>query len=535
MSEQQPYRRPSLLRWLLLLVFLLIGVYIGQRTGHRKITVSLDTSRELNKLELIMEQIQQNYVDTVNVSELIENTLPLFMEALDPHSIYIPATEMLKANESIEGNFDGIGVTFNMPDDTVVVMNVIAGGPSEKAGIIPGDRIVSVDDSTIAGKNISQNRVVEMLRGKRGTRVSLGVVRSGEERLVHIAVMRDKIPVKSVEAAYMINPTTGFIRLSKFSKTTHTEFLTAVKSLQKQGMTNLVFDLRGNTGGLLEQSFEVANEFLEKGNLIVYTEGRARERSDYFATGSGSCRNIGLALLIDESTASASEIVAGAIQDNDRGTIVGLRSFGKGLVQEPILFSDNSGLRLSVARYYTPTGRSIQKPYTKNHRQEYENELWERYRNGEMNSADSSKLVGQIFRTPKGKELYGQGGIMPDVFVPIDTTGINKYYIAASRRNLLYRYALQFTDEHRAALNDIRSFQALDRFFAQYDMGALFRSYTAKNGLQASREEWEECRIRIETHLRAYVGRNTPLDENAFFYIIANVDTTLNTAVALFN
>ncbi|MDR0729317.1 MAG: S41 family peptidase [Prevotellaceae bacterium] len=531
MNTSQTPRRQSLLQWILLILFLLIGIYIGQRTTTRQYTLSLDAANELSKLELVIQQVQDNYLDTVHVSALIEGALPLIMAELDPHSLYISAEDMSRANESIEGNFDGIGVTFNMSNDTVVVMSVIAGGPSERAGIRPGDRIITVGDSLIAGRQLEQNAVVKMLRGQRGTKVRLGIARSGEENLLPVTIVRGKIPVKSVDAAYMINRETGYVRLSKFSKTTYHEFLDAMSAMRTTGMKNLILDLRGNVGGLLEQSFEIANEFLEKDNMIVYTEGRVRPRRDYKATGEGRYRDIRLAVLIDENSASASEIVAGAIQDNDRGLIVGRRSFGKGLVQEPIFFSDNSGLRLSVARYYTPTGRSIQKPYTNNSLQAYENEVHDRYRSGEMSTSDSAKMSGERFYTPQGKVVYGGGGIMPDIFVPIDTTGFNAYFLSVNRKNLIYRFALQFTDQHRAALNAIHNPDELNDYFTGYRFDVLFRRYAAGLGVVATDTEWKECRHLIDTHLRAYIGRNTPLEDKAYYMTIAKIDNTLSKAI----
>ena len=352
-----------LLRILSLVLCVVLGVLIGQRLVYNANVIQLNPnglSREYQKLNLILEQIQANYVDAVNMDSLIESSLPLIMGELDPHSIYIPASDMEQANESIEGNFDGIGVTFNMPNDTASVVSVIGGGPAERAGVQPGDKIITVNDTLIAGRKIDQNAVVKMLRGKNGTKVTIGVKRIDEPNLIKITITRGKIPVKSVDVAYMLNHNTGYIKLSKFSKASHSEFVKAAQKLEKQGMRNLVFDLRDNTGGLLDQAFEIANEFLAKDHLIVYTEGRARRRQNLYANGKGRLQQMNVAILIDETSASASEIVAGALQDNDKGYIVGRRSFGKGLVQEPIFFSDNSGVRLTVARYYTPTGRCIQ-------------------------------------------------------------------------------------------------------------------------------------------------------------------------------
>jgi len=532
MDEQQNRQRPPISRWIMLFLFLLAGVFLGKRIEQRQQNVmKIDAERKLSKLELIVEQVQENYVDTVDVYELIENTLPLFMAELDPHSVYISAEDMSKANESIEGKFDGIGVSFNMSNDTVIVMSVTAGGPSEKVGIVAGDRIIKVDDSIIAGQKINQNDIVKMLRGKRGTKVNVAVARAGEKNLLSFVITRDKIPVKSVDAAFMLTPSTAFLKLSKFSKTTHDEFVEAIEKLRKDGMKNLILDLRGNGGGLLEQSFEISNEFLEAGDLIVYTEGRARGRYNFIANGKGICRDIQLAVLIDEESASASEIVSGAIQDNDRGTVIGRRSYGKGLVQEPIMFSDNSGIRLTVSRYYTPTGRCIQKPYTKDNRRAYEYELYERYLHGEMNEVDSIKLAGEKFVTPEGKVVYGGGGIMPDLFIPIDTVGVNDYFTKASRRNLIYRFALQFTDRHRAELNAIKSIDKLNAYFANYKFAELFRNYAAEAGLTTSNAEFAECRHIIEAQSRASIGRNTPLDSDAFYSMISVIDNTMQAAI----
>ncbi|MDR0296363.1 MAG: S41 family peptidase [Prevotellaceae bacterium] len=524
-----------LLRILSLILCIVLGVLIGQRIAYNNRNViylgSDGSSREYRKFNLILEQIRENYVDTVNIDSLIERSLPLIMGELDPHSIYIPASEMEQANESIEGNFDGIGVTFNMPNDTAMVNSVIGGGPAERAGVQPGDKIVTVNDTIIAGKEIDQNAVVKMLRGKNGTKVTIGVKRIDESKLIQIPITRGKIPVKSVDVAFMLNNNTAYIKLSKFSKASHNEFVQAVQKLEKQGMSNLVFDLRGNTGGLLDQAFEIANEFLAKDNLIVYTEGRARQRQSLYANGKGSLQQISVAILIDEFTASSSEIVAGALQDNDRGHIVGRRSYGKGLVQEPVYFTDNSGIRLTVARYYTPTGRCIQKPYEGN---KYEDNIEQRYLHGEFLVIDSIKQnTNERFTTPQGKDVYGGGGIMPDMFVPIDTTGVNKYFEIVSRRNLVYRFALQFTEQHRKKINSITTFDALLKFYASYNFVELFSEYAAKNGVKGSPAEIQECAELLGIHLKAYIGRNTPLDDEGLYPFIATIDNTLQKAMEM--
>ncbi len=530
-QKEKIFSGARLARWLMLLLFMAVGIFIGQRIAYRNATLRIDNSVALSKLNLVIEQIQQNYVDSVNMPDFIEKAIPLVMEELDPHSVYIPASYMQKANESIEGNFDGIGVSFNMPSDTVVVMGVIPGGPSERAGVQLGDRIVSVDSRAIAGNSVPQDTVMKLLRGKRGTRVNIAVQRAGESKPVNIEIIRDKIPVKSVDAAYMIDKETGYIKISKFSKNTHEEFIDEVKSLQEQGMAEMVLDLRGNTGGLLDQAFEVANEFLKEGQLIVYTEGRMRPRQDYYANGRGMCKEMNVAVVIDENSASASEILAGALQDNDRGTIVGRRSFGKGLVQEPINFSDKSGIRLTVARYYTPTGRSIQKPYNKG-AHAYESDIYDRYQHGEFTQVDSIKVNDSLrYETPKGKIVYGGGGIIPDVFVPIDTVGVNSFFIKIARRNFIYRFAMHFTDEHRKELNQIKEIAELQRFYAQYSFERMFLDYLKQNSVQPVMAEWNECKFIVDAQLKAYIGRNTPLDDNGYYPFLYPIDTTLRRAV----
>jgi carboxyl-terminal processing protease len=512
---------------------MIIGQYLlYQNSGLNKyIPIPVYPQAELSKLQLVFSQVKENYVDPVDLDSLVEKTIPFVMEELDPHSVYIPAADMEQANESIEGNFDGVGITFNMPNDTALVISVVSGGPSERAGIHAGDRIITVGDSLIAGQQIDQNSVVKMLRGKTGTQVTVGVKRVGEPNLIHFLLTRSRISVKSVDVAYMLNDHTGYIKLSKFSKAAHVEFLKAALALQDEGMKNLVFDLRNNTGGLLDQAFEIANEFLPQGSLIVYTEGRARARQDLYANGHGLLQHINVAVLTDEATASASEIVAGALQDNDRGLIVGRRTFGKGLVQEPINFSDNSGLRLTVARYYTPTGRSIQKPYGKD--KHYEDDIYQRYLHGEFSEADSVKQdTIQRYTTPGGKTVYGGGGIAPDVFVPVDTTGSNAYSASVSRKNLIYRYAVQFSDAHRAEINRIHTLDELRKFYTNFDLIQLFTAYAARQGVTPKPGELKQCKHLIDSYLKAFIGRNTPLDDKGFYPFISHIDNTLQQAVS---
>ena len=369
------------------------------------------------KLNLVLQEVQKHYVDTIDMEGMTDAAVVAALAKLDPHTVYLPPVELTESETELAGNFEGIGITFNVPNDTAIVIGVIPGGPSEKAGLMQGDRIMQVDEKVIAGKKTPQDSMVRLMKGPSGTKVRILVNRDGTE--IPFDITRDKIPMHCVDAAFMIDDKTGYIKLSKFSRTTYKEFTQATEKLLAQGMDRLVFDLRNNTGGYFDQAMLLSNEFLAKGQDIVYMEGLHRPRQNFDADGHGKLQDIPLCVLIDEGSASSSEIFAGAIQDNDRGTIVGRRSFGKGLVQEPINFTDGSGIRLTVARFHTPSGRCIQKPYDK----DYAYDIFERYANGEMVSADSMKVdTTEVFYTLKGKRVYGGGGIIPDVFVPMDTT-----------------------------------------------------------------------------------------------------------------
>ncbi|MBQ3260325.1 MAG: S41 family peptidase, partial [Alistipes sp.] len=409
-----------------LLLAYVVGVWVGIDRGRRSIHTQLrelmgEMNQPSNKLTQTLSLIENSYVDSLSLDPIIEHVMPHIIEKLDPHSAYIPASEMQEMNEPLEGEFDGIGVVFNMATDTVIVLNVIPKGPSDKAGVRAGDRIIRINDSIVAGRKVPQGDVVKQLRGKRGTRVRLGIERQGIGDLVDITVTRDAIPLHSIEASFMMTPKIGYIRLSQFARTSYAELKKALGELRGEGMEQLIFDLRGNTGGYLDQAIDIANEFLPKGALIVYTEDRNRNQVKEFSDGKGGSTDLDVAVLIDEASASSSEILAGALQDNDRGVVVGRRSFGKGLVQRQVPFADGSALRITVARYFTPTGRSIQKPYTNGEGEEYESDIYKRYLNNEFFSADSIHFADSLrFVTPKGKVVYGGGGIMPDVFVPLD-------------------------------------------------------------------------------------------------------------------
>ncbi len=523
---------------------LALGVWMGytifrgsQRlapSAAKQTTSATAPSRAASKLDLTLGLVERIYVEPINKDSIVEALMPRLMEQLDPHSTYISAKDMQAVNEPLEGEFDGIGVVFNMATDTVVVLNIIAGGPSYKAGVLPGDRIVTIDGDTVAGRKIEQNKVVERLRGKRGSKVTIGIERQNVQGLVDVTITRDKIPMKSIDAAFMIRPTVGYVRLTSFARTTHTEFVEAIDRLKEEGMQSLIFDLRGNSGGYLDQAILMTNEFLPEGKLMVYTEDRLGVQQKEFSTGGGRLTELPLVVLIDEYSASSSEIVAGALQDNDRGTIVGRRSFGKGLVQSQIPFNDGSAIRLTVAKYYTPTGRSIQKPFVRG-AEGYNEDIWNRYESGQFFSADSIHFADSLkFTTPKGKTVYGGGGIMPDVFVPLDTLDMTPYYYAVTGFNILYRYTLDYADKHRKAINSIRTVEQLEAFLNS-DKALLedFVRYASEKGIKPNRAEIAKSRVLIESLLRAYIARNTELQDNGYFSQIWPADPTLLKAFEL--
>ena len=515
---------------------ILFGRYLGRHDTASEIRGVLDRiAAPGGKLTYTLSLIENRYVDSISMDSLTEHVLPLLVRELDPHSVYIPASEMAALNEPLEGEFDGVGVVFNMATDTVIVLNVIPRGPSDKAGVKAGDRILTINDSLVAGRKIPQNNIVRMLRGPRGSKVRLGLGRQGIEGLVDVEVVRDAIPLRSIESAFRIADSIGYIKLGQFARTTAAELRAALDTLRKQGVSKLIFDLRGNSGGFLDQAIAVANEFLHEGQLIVYTEDRHHKQLREYADGTGTARDMELAVLIDEASASSSEILAGALQDNDRGTIIGRRSFGKGLVQQQIPYADGSALRLTTARYYTPTGRSIQKPYTIGDEASYEEDIWNRYRNNEFFSADSIHFVDSLKRvTPGGKVVYGGGGIMPDVFVPIDTTGVSKYFLEVAGRNILYRYTIEYSDRHRDALNAVRSVDELQALLdSDTSLFDDFIRYAARQGVAPRYGDIALSRQLMEAQLRAYIGRNTPLEDNGFYANIYPVDNVIMRALGL--
>lgn len=479
------------------------------------------------KLNLILDQIDRNYVDTINVNDVTEAAITAALAELDPHSVYMPPVELTEAETDLAGNFDGIGIQFNVPNDTAIVLEVIPGGPSEKVGLQKGDRILKVGEKDIAGVRFPQDSMVRRMKGPAGTKVTVTVVR-GNER-IPFEITRGKIPVHCVDAAFMINDTTGYIKLSKFSRTTFTEVSQASVDLLGKGMKRLIFDLRDNTGGYLDQALLLSDMFLRKGDEIVYMQGLHRKKDNYKADGKGLLQDIGLTVLINESTASSSEIFAGAIQDNDRGVIIGRRSFGKGLVQEPIYFSDGSGVRLTVARFYTPSGRCIQKPYS----EDYQYDIYKRYADGEMYDADSIKVDSTAaYKTVAGRTVYGGGGIIPDIFVPVDTTRVTKFFIACNKKATQMRFASAMFDRYKGSLTEIGDYDELNRFLDRINLPAAFREYaSSKDGISCTQKEWDETSDYLLPQLRALVGRYSRLGENAFYKMYLNVDVTLKKAI----
>lgn len=461
---------------------ILIGTFYTNHFSGNKLGI-INTSS--NKLNALLHIIDEQYVDTVNMFNLVEEAMPQILAELDPHSSYIPAKDLEAVNSDLKGSFSGIGVQFTIQDDTIHINSVIPGGPSEKVELLAGDRIVEVDDSSFVGKIVTNEEAMRRLKGEKGSKVKLGIYRPGEKDILHFTIVRGDIPVKSIDAAYMVNDKFGYVKVNKFGETTYPELLVALAKLAQANCKGMIIDLRGNTGGYMAAAIQMVNEFLPNNKLIVYTEGRKSPRENYTSNGTGSSQTMPLIVLMDEGSASASEIFAGAIQDNDRGTIIGRRSFGKGLVQQPIEFSDGSAIRLTIARYYTPSGRCIQKPYEKGNDAEYEMDIITRYEHGEFFSADSIKQnIKEIYHTGLGRTVYGGGGIMPDIFVPQDTTGMTSYYRMAATRGLIVRYTLDYTDKNRSKLQEYDTPEKLEAYLKKQNLLEKFAEYAESKGLK---------------------------------------------------
>jgi len=515
-------------------IFLAIALIIGIILGNI-LSINISPNKgssysEPDKLTKVKNYIEKNYVDTVNNSKLVEAAIPAMLKELDPHSVYIPAKKLQRVSEPLEGNFDGIGIQFNMQKDTIIVISTISGGPSEMVGIKPGDRIIEVNDSTVAGVDMPSSDIVDMLKGKRGTKVNVTVKRPGEEELLNFTITRDKIPYYSVDVSYMVNDNTGYIKISRFAKTTKKEFLKGLKKLKKQNARNLIIDLRGNNGGYLNAATSITDQFLKEGELIVYTKGKSSPKQEIRSTGRGIAHDLDVAVMIDEWSASASEIMAGAIQDNDRGIIVGRRSFGKGLVQEQTKLSDGSAIRLTVARYYTPTGRCIQKPY-KDGRKDYFKDLNERFKQGEFFHADSIDFADSLkYRTPEGDTVYGGGGIMPDYFVPADTTNHSEFLSAVTNKGLIYEFAFNYSDTHRDLLEQYKTPKALNKHLNSEQIYDQFLDYIYNQNISREVDGVQKSKRIINTRVKAYIARNI-LNNEGYYPTIAKIDHTLQKTI----
>ena len=501
--------------WLSILVGVLLGaalaVTVMRFSESRRMLRTTD--HDWRKLNLVLQTVDKNYVDSVDRGKVSEAAISAALSALDPHSMYMPPRQLEETEEDLAGNFSGIGIQFNVPNDTAVVIEVIPGGPAEKIGMLAGDRLLKVDTTNIAGVGFPQDSMVRRMKGPSGTKVTVTVKRAAE--VIPFEITRDKIPTHSVDAAFMVNDTTGFLRLSKFSRTTFKEFAYAAVQLQQAGMKHLIVDLRDNSGGYFDQALNLSNLFLAKGQEIVYLEGLHRKRESFKADGNGLLQDMGLTLLVSDGSASSSEIFAGAMQDNKRATLVGRRTYGKGLVQEPVYFTDGSGIRLTVARYYTPSGRCIQKPIS----DDYAYDIYKRYANGEMVNADSMNVAN--------------GGIIPDIFVPMDTTKVESFYINCNKKATTMRFASSYFDTHKSELQAIDDYGELLRYL---DGAGLERQFLAfarqRDGLVPKGREWEVERSYMMTQIRALVGRYSKLGDNAFYHLYLSTDEVYKAAMA---
>jgi carboxyl-terminal processing protease len=526
-----PRKKNNVFLPIILSFVLVLGIWLGYFLSKRVNNGSMNNQNyhasTNDKINSLLDYIEYQYVDTINKKDLVEKTVTSMLQSLDPHSSYIAASEFETVNEPLEGNFDGIGVEFNIIKDTIRVINPIEGGPSEKIGIRAGDKIVKVEGKNVAGVKITNKEVFDKLRGKSGTVVKVSVLRNGIVKPLEFKIIRDAIPLYSLDASYMINSSIGYIKISKFAATTYEEYLKAFNYLSKQGMKKLILDLRGNPGGYLNAAVDISDEFLANGLQIVYTQGKANPKKIYKATTRGSFENNPLVVLIDEGSASASEIVAGAIQDNDRGLVIGRRSFGKGLVQDQLQLPDGSAIRLTIARYYTPTGRCIQKPYSDD-KDQYYNEEYDRYNNGELLNKDSIKLdKTKIYKTPEGKTVYGGGGIMPDVFVPIDTASSNTYLNKVFYAGTINVFAFEYADKLRAKLKGYGTAKNyIDKFEVDDTILNEFYDYCAKQNIFLEKESKHKTNEALKPYLKAFIGRDV-FDKDAYYPIINQKDKSI--------
>lgn len=520
-----------LLMALCIVVGILIGnFYANHFSGNRLNIINSGSNRLSNLLHIIDDQ----YVDKVNIDSLVDNAIPLILSELDPHSVYINAQDAQAATDDLKGSFTGIGVEFNIRQDTIHVQNVIKNGPAERAGLLAGDKIVRVDGKPFVGKIVTNQEAQRRLKGPKDTKVKVGVMRYGSKKVKEFVITRGDIPQKSIGATYMLDDETGYVRIKNFGETTYPELLIALAQLSEQGFKNLVIDLRDNTGGYLTSAIQIANEFLPKNRLIVYTQGRKSPKQEYRSDGHGSYQKIPLVVLINEGSASSSEIFAGAMQDNDRATIIGRRSFGKGLVQQQIGFPDGSIIRLTIARYYTPSGRCIQKPYTAGDDKDYEQDLLTRYQHGEFFSQDSIKHSGPAYYTSNGRVVYGGGGITPDIFIPEDTLNITSYYKEASLSGLILQFAFTYTDDNRLKLNNFTEMMELANYLVKQNTVDKFATYADKHGLKRRNLMIRKSHKLLERYINSRIIYNI-MDESAWNQYLNQDDPAINMALKVFH
>lgn len=542
--NQSPTDRSKLYHPIVMSVILVLGIVIGSwlngirmnvEMGQKIFPIRMPEISGFNKLNEIINYIDEYYVDTVEKERLVDSAIEAIFKELDPHSAYIPPADLQAVNESLEGNFEGIGIEFNIRNDSIVVIAAISGGPSEALGIHAGDRIVTIDGDTVAGNGIASKDVISKLRGKKGTTVKIQIYRRNVKNLLDYVITRDKIPVYSIDVAYMINDSIGYIKVSRFAETTFDEYKTAFEKLKGDGMQKMILDLRGNPGGYLKQAESLADEFLSKGKVIVYTEGRSRPRRTYKATEQGNFENNDMVILIDEGSASASEIVAGAVQDNDRATIIGRRSFGKGLVQEQADMPDGSAIRLTIARYCTPTGRCIQRPYDEGS-EAYYNDITLRFTDGEMQDKDSIHFPDSLrYTTPLGKVVYGGGGIMPDIYVPIDTTESSEYLTDLYINGVISQYAFEYADKHRNELQLFADAKEFDKnFVIDNQLFDEFVSYAEKNKVKKNVKDIKRSEHLIKYQLKSQIARNI-WSNDGYFIVIQHIDDVLKKAMEVLN
>ena len=530
MKGNKTNRFMPLLMALCVVIGILIGTfYANHFSGNRLNIINSGSNRMSNLLHIIDDQ----YVDKVNIDSLVDMAIPQILSDLDPHSAYISAKDAQSETDKLKGSFSGVGIEFTIRKDTIHVQNVVKNGPAQRAGLLAGDKIVSVDGKPFVGKIVTQDEAMRRLKGPKDTKVKIGVVRYGQKAVKYFTVTRGDIPQKSIAATYMLDDNTGYIKIKSFGETTYPELLISLAQLSQEGFSNLVIDLRDNTGGYMDPAVQMANEFLPKNKLIVYMEGRKSPRKDFMSDGHGSYQKIPLVVLINEASASASEIFAGAMQDNDRATIIGRRSFGKGLVQQQIGFPDGSMIRLTIARYYTPSGRCIQKPFVPGDNQDYENDLLARYQHGEFFSQDSIKHTGPAYHTGIGRVIYGGGGITPDIFVAEDTLGMTSYYKQAAMSGLILQYAFNYTDNNRPKLASYKDMMELSRYLVNQGTVEQFAAFADKNGLKRRNLMIRKSHKLLERYINSRIIYNM-LDEQAWTEYINQDDPTIRAALQVF-